>query len=86
MGRSNNQLRRTAKAKGFEFIPKKKVRSKAVKLARRQKLDNAKRNRKLSYSKVRTKDGIVKHRKFRPGGYNHSGKLGKAAGAKGLKR
>lgn len=40
--------------------------------------------KKLSYGKVINKKGIVKDRKFRSGGYNSSGKFGKAKGAKAM--
>lgn len=81
MGRSNNQLRRTAKATGKAYIPK-ATKSKAKNLARKQQMENAKKHRKLSYGKMRNKSGKVVDRKFRSGGYNSSGKFGRAAGAK----
>eukprot|EP00796_Vickermania_ingenoplastis_P003956 gene3956-2819_t len=85
MGRSNNQMRRTAKAKGKPFIPK-QVKSKVRNQARKLKIMAVKKdprlNKKLSYDKVKTKTGKIKQRKFRSGGYNSSGKFGKATGAK----
>ncbi|CAG9576527.1 conserved hypothetical protein [Leishmania major strain Friedlin] len=85
MGRSNNQRRRTAKARGKPFIPK-TVKSKVRNQNRRMKIMAAKKDprlhKKLSYDKVQTKSGKITQRKFQSGGYNHSGKFGKAAGAK----
>lgn len=85
MGRSNNQRRRTAKAKGKAFIPK-MVKSKVRNQVRKIKILAAKKdprlNKKLSYDKFRTKSGKITQRKFQSGGYNNSGKFGKAAGAK----
>ena len=85
MGRSNNQRRRTAKAKGKVFIPK-MVKSKVRNQVRTIKILAAKKDprlhKKLAYDKFRTKSGKITRRKFQSGGYNHSGKFGKAAGAK----
>lgn len=81
MGRSNNQLRRTAKATGREFTPK-TPKSKVKKMAVKQKQEHAKKHKKLSYGMMRNKSGKVVQRKFRSGGYNNSGKFGRAAGAK----
>lgn len=85
MGRSNNQLRRDAKKKGAFFIPK-TVKSKARNQHRKMKIMAAKKDPKLTakldYSKFKTKKGKVVNRKFRSGGYNNSGKFGKATGAK----
>ncbi|EAN76336.1 hypothetical protein, conserved [Trypanosoma brucei brucei TREU927] len=82
MGRSNNQLRRTAKERGKPFIPKKR-KSKTYNQIRSMKIKESRSTpRKLSYRNVITKKGGVTKRKFRPGGYNSSGKFGKAAGAK----
>lgn len=85
MGRSNNQMRRTAKAKGRTHIPK-LVKSKLRNTVRRMKINAVKGNstgpKKLSYSKIQNKDGRVVQRKFQAGGYNNSGKFGKATGAK----
>lgn len=85
MGRSNNQLRRSAKARGKPFIPK-QVKSKARNQHRKLKIMAIKKDpklfKKLSYDKVKGKNGKVQKRKFRAGGYNHSGKFGKAFGVK----
>ncbi|AIN99310.1 hypothetical protein LPMP_261980 [Leishmania panamensis] len=85
MGRSNNQRRRTCKARGQSFIPK-VVKSKVRNENRRMKIMAAKKDprlhKKLSYDKVHTKSGKITKRKFQSGGYNHSGKFGKAAGVK----
>ncbi|KAG5501984.1 hypothetical protein JKF63_04255 [Porcisia hertigi] len=85
MGRSNNQRRRSCKAMGKPFIPK-MVKSKVRNENRRLKIMAAKKDprlhKKLSYDKVQTKTGKITHRKFQSGGYNHSGRFGKAAGAK----
>mmetsp|Transcript_17250 Transcript_17250/g.19666 ORF Transcript_17250/g.19666 Transcript_17250/m.19666 type:complete len:89 (-) Transcript_17250:103-369(-) len=83
MGRSNNQLRREAKKKGKVFVPK-VMKSKAKNRARKEKVEHAIKHRKLSYGKMRTKSGKVTNRRFRAGGYNNSGKFGRAAGAKRL--
>lgn len=87
MGRSNNQLRRTAKSSktGKVYIPK-IPKSKTLRNARKQRVTHALKNSKLSYNKIRTKQGKVQNRKFQAGGYNNSGKFGKAAGAKALAR
>lgn len=81
MGRSNNQLRRTAKAKGKVFLPK-KVKSTTRNQQRKLKvmaiMNDPKLKKKLSYDKYKTKSGKVVQRKFRSGGYNKSGKFGKA--------
>lgn len=87
MGRSNNQLRRTAKQKGKVFLPK-KVKSSTKNQLRKLRVmaitNDPKLNRKLSYDKYKTKTGKVVQRKFRAGGYNKSGKFGKkTSGAKG---
>ena len=76
-------MRRTAKATGKAFVPK-VPRSKSLRNARKQKLDHSIKNKKLSYDKIRTKSGKVTKRIFRSGGYNNSGKFGRAAGAKTL--
>ncbi|KAG8344206.1 hypothetical protein TRVL_04966 [Trypanosoma vivax] len=82
MGRSNNQLRRTAKARGKQFIPKKR-KSKAYNQMRAMMIHSShSKPRKISYRNVISKKGGVKRRKFHSGGYNHSGKFGKARGAK----
>ncbi|KAG5476229.1 hypothetical protein LSCM4_05208 [Leishmania orientalis] len=85
MGRSNNQLRRSAKAHGKPFIPK-MVKNKVRNENRRMKIMAVKKDprlrKKLSYDKVHTKSGAIKRRKFQSGGFNHSGRFGKAAGAK----
>ncbi|KAG5476503.1 hypothetical protein LSCM1_04215 [Leishmania martiniquensis] len=85
MGRSNNQLRRSAKAHGKSFIPK-MVKSKVRNQNRRVKIMAVKKDprlhKKLSYDKVHTKSGKIRRRRFQSGGYNHSGQFGKAAGAK----
>lgn len=85
MGRSNNQLRRACKAKGKPFIPK-MVKSKTRNDVRRMKIMAVKKdpklNKKLSYDKYRNKSGKVTDRRFRSGGFNNSGKFGKASGAK----
>lgn len=84
MGRSNNQRRRTAKATGKTFIPK-MTKSASRNMATQQRLDARKKNfSSLSYGKTLNKSGAVKKRKFKSGGYNNSGKFGKAAGAKKL--
>lgn len=83
MGRSNNQRRRTAKAQGKVFIPKKvksATRNQHRKLKVMTAMDDPKLKHKLSYDKYKTKYGKVTQRKFRAGGYNKSGKFGKAAG------
>lgn len=89
MGRSNNQLRRTAKAKGRPFIPK-QVSSNTRNQARKLKIMAANKdprlNKKLSYDKYKSKSGKITQRRFRSGGYNSSGKFGKAAGVKGKKK
>ncbi|CAD2221283.1 hypothetical protein AGDE_04278 [Angomonas deanei] len=81
MGRSNNQLRRTAKQKGIKVYIPKMVKSKTKNQARKVKAmllkNKSKVNKKLSYDKVKTKDGKVKKRIFRSGGYNNSGKFGR---------
>jgi glutaminase len=81
MGRSNNQLRRTAKATGKTFVPK-VARGKAKHLAQKQKAEYARQHEKVAYGKTRNKKGQVKQRMFRSGGYNASGQFGRAAGAK----
>ncbi|KAK7194347.1 hypothetical protein NESM_000350100 [Novymonas esmeraldas] len=85
MGRSNNQRRRTAKSNGKAFIPK-MVKSKVRNENRKMKIMAVKKDprlfKKLSYDKMRTKAGKVIQRKFQSGGYNNSGRFGKAAGAK----
>lgn len=84
MGRSNNQLRRTAKAKGRAFIPK-QAKSKLRNSIRRMKINALKGRggpKKLAYNKMKRKDGTVVQRKFHAGGYNASGRFGKAEGAK----
>ncbi|KPI84516.1 hypothetical protein ABL78_6426 [Leptomonas seymouri] len=85
MGRSNNQRRRTAKSQGRAFIPK-TVKSKVRNQVRKMKIMSANKDprltRKLSYDKFRTKSGKITQRKFQSGGYNNSGRFGKAAGAK----
>jgi len=81
MVRSNNQLRRTAKATGRVFVPK-VPRSKTLRNARKQKLQSAIKNKKLPYSQMRNKGGKVTKRIFRAGGYNFSGKFGKASAVK----
>lgn len=85
MGRSNNQRRRTAKARGQAFIPK-MVKSKVRNENRRMRIMAVKKDprltKKLSYDKMRTKSGKITQRKFQSGGYNNSGRFGKAAGAK----
>lgn len=78
-------MRRTAKAKGKPFIPK-QVKSKVRNQQRKLKVMASKKdprlNKKLDYSKFKTKSGKVTQRKFQSGGYNNSGRFGKAAGAK----
>lgn len=85
MGRSNNQRRRTCKEKGRAFVPK-LVKSKTRNQVRKIRIMAAKKdprlNKKLSYDKFRTKSGKITQRKFQSGGYNNSGKFGKATGAK----
>ncbi|EAN86021.1 hypothetical protein C3747_339g5c [Trypanosoma cruzi] len=82
MGRSNNQLRRSAKAHGRVFVPKKR-KSKAYNQMRAMKIRAGQSQpRKLAYKNVISKKGGVTRRKFRSGGYNNSGKFGKAKGAK----
>lgn len=90
MGRSNNQRRRTCKDKGLVFIPK-MTKSVARNHTMKQRIDSKKARftggtgaKKLAYSKVINKKGMVKSRKFRAGGYNSSGKHGKAQGAKSM--
>lgn len=85
MGRSNNQLRRSAKNKGSTFIPKQvksKLRNQQRKLRIMVANKDPKLNKKLSYDKFRSKSGKVTQRKFHSGGYNNSGRFGKASGAK----
>ncbi|RNE98243.1 uncharacterized protein Tco025E_09288, partial [Trypanosoma conorhini] len=86
MGRSNNQLRRSAKSQGRVFAPKKR-KSKLYNQARAMRL-RAERSqpRKLAYRNVISKKGGVVRRRFRSGGYNSSGRFGKAKGAKGNAR
>ncbi|CUG90190.1 Hypothetical protein, putative [Bodo saltans] len=82
MGRSNNQLRRTAKATGKTFTPK-ASRSKSKNLAQKQKAEYARKHEKVAYGKTRNaRSGQVKQRMFRSGGYNASGQFGRAKGAK----
>ncbi|CCW70717.1 unnamed protein product [Phytomonas sp. Hart1] len=86
MGRSNNQLRATAKAKNKSFIPK-QVKSKTRNQYRKLKISKAKKgnnfmHKKLSYNVVRGKDGKVTKRKFRATGGNHSGAANKASASK----
>ncbi|CCW65097.1 unnamed protein product [Phytomonas sp. EM1] len=87
MGRSNNQLRATAKAKNKVFIPK-QVKSKARNQYRKMKIMKSKKgnafmHKKLSYNMVRDKDGKVTKRKFRATGGNKSGAFNKASATKG---
>ncbi|KAH9577878.1 hypothetical protein LSM04_009557 [Trypanosoma melophagium] len=82
MGRSNNQLRRTAKSQGKTFVPKKRKSKTYNQLRALHIRGNNAQKRKLAYKNVVSKGGAVKRRKFRSGGYNNSGKFGKAAGAK----
>lgn len=80
MGRSNNQRRRTAKSRGFEFHPG-WTKSKTVRNMRKTAMiqQHAVKG-KRTYGKVVNKKGLVVKRKFRAGGYNHSGKNGAARG------
>ncbi|EPY37171.1 hypothetical protein STCU_00126 [Strigomonas culicis] len=83
MGRSNNQLRRDAKKKGKTFVPK-MVKSKTKNQNRKMKIMSLKKGNagsgKMSYGKIKNKSGSIKDRKFKSGGYNFSGKFGKASG------
>lgn len=82
MARSNNQRRRTMKSKGLAFVPA-WTKSKTRRRANDQKVKaSTSKGKKLAYNKVIGKDGKVKQRKFRPGGYNNSGKLGSARASK----
>jgi hypothetical protein len=84
MGRSNNQRRRAAKNDHTKtFLPgwtKSKTRNKTIAMKAKQTAGGA--NKKLSYNKMVTKHGKVTQRKFHAGGYNASGKFGKAKAAK----
>ena len=79
MARSNNQRRATMKSKGKAFIPS-WTKSKTKRMANRAKLVGLKKQHKLSYNKIVDKGGKVQARKFKSGGYNNSGKFGKAKG------
>ncbi|ESL07452.1 hypothetical protein TRSC58_04858 [Trypanosoma rangeli SC58] len=82
MGRSNNQLRRSAKSQRRAFVPKKR-KSKLYNQTRAMKIHTERSQpRKLAYKNVISKKGGVVRRKFRSGGYNNSGKFGKARGVK----
>ena len=89
MGRSNNQRRRHAKEHGGTFLPK-TTKSRLRNTRNQQRVhgwsrgagQGGKGKNKLAYSKIVTKHGKVKQRKFRSGGYNNSGKSGSARGAK----
>ena len=82
MGRSNNKRRRFAKEHGGTFIPK-TVKSKTRNRANKQRFQSpGAAGKKLAYSKVVTKHGKIKQRKFKAGGYNASGKFGSARGMK----
>jgi hypothetical protein len=64
MGRSNNQRRKTAKAKGLAFIPgwcKSKTKRMNNKMALKSQV---KKGKKLPYKKVVDKAGKVKNRRF----------------------
>eukprot|EP00658_Telonema_sp_P-2_P015617 TRINITY_DN16020_c0_g1_i2.p1 TRINITY_DN16020_c0_g1~~TRINITY_DN16020_c0_g1_i2.p1 ORF type:complete len:136 (-),score=44.00 TRINITY_DN16020_c0_g1_i2:41-448(-) len=70
------------RATGKTFIPK-MTKSASRNIATQQRLNARKKTiRNVSYGKTVNKSGAVKSRKFKSGGYNNSGKFGKAAGAK----
>lgn len=80
MGRSNNQRRETMKKKGKAFIPS-WSKSKTKRMANRSKLVALKHDKKLPYNKIiDRKSGQVEKRRFKSGGFNNSGKFGKAKG------
>lgn len=79
MGRSNNQRRRTCKEKGKTFVPA-WTKSKTKQIANKARLQAGKKKGKLSYSKVVNKSGVAQKRRFKSGGFNNSGKFGKAKG------
>ena len=80
MGRSNNQRRRTAKDKGKLFVPA-WTKSKTKQRANKARVTvGAKKSGKLAYGKVVNKSGVAQKRRFQAGGFNNSGKFGKAKG------